>query len=182
MKARKVKGVDATGNAADQVQRIVAVRLDELCSFMPTAHDPAEVTALHDMRIAAKRLRYVLELFSSAFGPYAAEAAKRTKKLQDVLGEVHDCDETLPRIEALIARQREAGGGVRGLELLAEHERARRDHEFGRFLEQWAKLEQSGFRARLEYAIGERPETITSRSHDGNGAGPPEGLPSEVQA
>ena len=30
--------------------------------FMPRAADPREVVALHDMRIAAKRLRYVLEL------------------------------------------------------------------------------------------------------------------------
>ena len=62
MKARKVKGLEPTATLADNAERIVHVRLDELCSFVPQALDPAEVTALHDMRIAAKRLRYILEL------------------------------------------------------------------------------------------------------------------------
>ena len=50
------------GALADNLQRIVATRLNELASFVPKALDPAEVKALHDMRIAAKRLRYILEV------------------------------------------------------------------------------------------------------------------------
>ena len=53
MKARKVKGLDPDGTLADNLQRIVAARLDELASFVPKALDPAEVKTLHDMRIAA---------------------------------------------------------------------------------------------------------------------------------
>ena len=62
MKARRVAGLDPEGTLADNAERIVLVRLDELCSFMPRAADPDEVVALHDMRIAAKRLRYILEV------------------------------------------------------------------------------------------------------------------------
>ena len=69
---------------------------------MPAALDPARVKALHDMRIAAKRLRYVLEVGAEpCFGPYATTAIKRTKELQDLLGEIHDCDVQLPRVRAL---------------------------------------------------------------------------------
>ena len=58
--------------------------------------------ALHDMRIAAKRLRYILEVGAEpCFGPYAVEAIKRTKDLQDLLGELHDCDVQAPRVRAL---------------------------------------------------------------------------------
>ena len=32
------------------------------------------------------------------FGPYAETALKRTKELQDLLGEIHDCDVQLPRV------------------------------------------------------------------------------------
>jgi hypothetical protein len=208
VKARKVKGLDADGPLADQVQRIVAVRLDELCGFMPQAADPTEVVALHDMRIAAKRLRYVLELFAPSFGPYAATAAKKAKKLQDLLGEIHDCDVTLPRVEALVAEVREQDAGAvrsrageaddldpalvtgaphapafRGLESLDVYLRARRALLFERFLERWAELERQGFRARLEFAMGERAEgatTMTPRSHDGNGEPSPERLPSDA--
>ena len=108
MKARRVRKLDPDGSLADNAERIVAVRLDELCAFMPTAADPAEQTVLHDMRIAAKRLRYVLEVTAGCFGPYADTARKRAKELQTIIGEIHDCDEHLPEVEALIAELEEA--------------------------------------------------------------------------
>ena len=43
MKARKVKHLDPEGTLADNAERIVRTRLDELCAFMPRAADPAEV-------------------------------------------------------------------------------------------------------------------------------------------
>jgi CHAD domain-containing protein len=171
MKARKVKGLEPGGTLADNVERIVAVRLDELCSFAPRVFDPGEVEALHDMRIAAKRLRYVLEVTGTLFGPYAVTAGKRTKELQDVLGEIHDCDVLVPRVEAVLDGLREEDVGAvaagaqepphaeeyRGLEVLIVKTRARRKQLYARFLELWTELEREGFRARLEYAIAERP-------------------------
>ena len=173
MKARRVKGLDPGGRLVDNAERIVGARLDEVCSFSPRVLDPAEVEALHDMRIAAKRLRYVLEVTGALFGPYAAEAGKRTKTLQDLLGELHDCDVLVPRVLALIDELRDedvaaivAGGDAahaedyRGLELLVVRTRARREALFVRFLDLWTDLEREGFRARLEYAITERPLSI----------------------
>jgi hypothetical protein len=198
MKARKVKDLDAHGTLADNAERIVRVRLNELQSFIPDALQPDEVTALHDMRIAAKRLRYVLEVTADVcFGPYAETALKRTKDLQDLLGEIHDCDVQLPRVlarleelraaDAHTVRERapESAGDLdpkfakrttharawRGLETLAIYLQARRELLFERFLELWTKLERDGFRARLEYAAGERPEHVTPPSQDGNAAG-----------
>jgi hypothetical protein len=183
MKARRVKGLDPEQRLDDAMERIVAVRLRELCAFMPKAADPAEVQALHDMRIAAKRLRYVLELTAFCFGPYAEKAAKRAKELQDLIGEIHDCDVTLPRVLALQEELREQDAAAlveragdapdldpalsgdaphadahRGLETVATHLRARRRLLHTRFLELWTRLQREGFRARLEHAITERPE------------------------
>jgi CHAD domain-containing protein len=208
MKARKVKGLDADAPLADNAERLVLARLDECYAFMPAAADPAAVVALHDLRIAAKRLRYLLELLRPALGPYAKPAAKRVKELQDLLGRIHDCDMTVPRVEALIAelRRRDAlelqalaadagdldpelltvaahAEAFRGLEALAVYLRARRAVLFGRFLEAWEALERAGFRARLEYAAAERPSVppaITPRSHDGNRAAPSDDLPSDL--
>jgi hypothetical protein len=203
MKARKVKGLDPQASLADNAERIVHVRLNELQSFIPRALEPDEVTALHDMRIAAKRLRYVLEVTADVcFGPYADTALKRTKELQDLLGEIHDCDVQLPRVLARLDELRAADAATvrgraaadaddldpkcatrttharawRGLETLAIYLEARRQLLFERFLEMWTRLERDGFRARLEYAATERPggsESVTAPSQDGNAAGTP---------
>ena len=124
---------------------------------MPKALDPAQVEALHDMRIAAQRLRYILELTAeTCFGAYAETGAKRARELQDLLGEIHDCDVMLPR--------------VAGLETATAHLRERRALLFERVLELWQSLERSGFAARLEYALRERPVVSTTSSlQTGNG-------------
>ena len=209
MKARKVKGLDPQGTLADNAERIVRIRLDELVSFIPAALEPGEVTALHDMRIAAKRLRYVLEVTADVcFGPYAETALKRVKDLQDLLGEIHDCDVQLPRVLARMEELRAADAATarararpkaddldprcatrtaharawRGLETLAIYLQARRELLFERFLELWTKLERDGFRARLEYAAGERPEHVTPPSQDGNAAADPAPVQSRAGA
>jgi hypothetical protein len=171
MRARKVKGVDPEGSLVAGAERIVTVRLDELCGFAPKVFDPAEVEALHDMRIAAKRLRYVLEVTGALFGPYADDARRRTKELQELLGDIHDCDVLAPRVLALLEdlRTEDVAAVVagdepphadeyRGLELLIVTTRARREQLFERFLAFWTDLERDGFRARLQYAVEERAE------------------------
>jgi CHAD domain len=181
MRARRVKGLDPAARLADDAERIVRTRLDELYSFTPKALNPKRVKALHDMRIAAKRLRYVLEITSFCFGPYATTATKRAKELQDLLGEIHDCDELLPRVQAVQRELRDGdvdglldlgadaddldpalGAKVRhadaygGLEVLAVWLEARRTLLFERFLDRWKTLQRQAFRERLERALDDR--------------------------
>jgi CHAD domain-containing protein len=135
VKARKVKHLDTAGSFGANGARIVAVRTREVLDLAKDAQDPAEVKALHDLRIAAKRLRYLLELT----GPQ--EPVKQLKRLQDLLGEIHDCDVQLPPLRALAreAPEREAVG----LRTLATHFAKRRAELFERFYQGWPELEQT---------------------------------------
>jgi CHAD domain-containing protein len=171
LKARKVKGLDPRAPLGDNAERIVRVRLDELTSFMPKAADPDEVVALHDMRIAAKRLRYVLEVTGDCFGPYAANAVKLVKELQDLLGEIHDCDVQLPEVAAFLEGKMEEDVAdpkrpnrrtYAGLVALQVHLRARRHALFEEFLELWRDYERKGFAARLAFALSERSQSVES--------------------
>ena len=79
----------------------------------PRRSSPGRVKAQHDMRIAVKRLRYVLELVRRLLRPYTRTAMRRTKELQDVLGEIHDCDVVLPRVLDAPGRATRGGHGRR---------------------------------------------------------------------
>jgi CHAD domain-containing protein len=52
----------------------------------------ADVPALHELRIADKRLRYTLEFFGDALGSDVRPLVERTVRLQDHIGELHDAD------------------------------------------------------------------------------------------
>jgi CHAD domain len=181
MKPRKVKGLDPDGPLAENAARIVRTRVEELRSFAPEASVPDGTDAQHDMRIAAKRLRYVLEVTGFCFDPEGKAARKAARGLQEVLGEMHDCDVMLPRVRSQIellhsadARElllRASGaddldpalvadapnrGAYRGLELLSVHLRARRALLFERFHDLWRTEASKGTWARLERAAEER--------------------------
>ena len=106
MKARHVKKLDPRAPLADNAARIISVRLDEMRSFAPAALEFKHTRDQHNMRIAAKRLRYILETTEFCFGKPAQTARRRARDLQDLLGELHDCDVMLPRVEGHLAALR----------------------------------------------------------------------------
>ena len=154
MRARRVK-LDPEAPFGEAVATVASVRLAELDSFAAAAADPREVTALHDMRIAAKRMRYVLEIAAPVV-PDAGRRAKAAKRLQEVLGDIHDCDELLPMLDAHLERLRgedaDAAGRdeplpnrrrYRGLEALRAGTVARRWQLHARFVQTWPKLREA---------------------------------------
>ena len=101
MKARRVEGLDPHEPLRPNAARIVRTRLDELRGFTDQALAPDASVAQHDMRIAAKRLRYVLEIVGPCIGEEALAAHRAAKELQSVLGDLHDCDLMLLKIESI---------------------------------------------------------------------------------
>ena len=70
----------------------VAASLEELCDLGGSVYEPFNIEKLHEMRIAAKRLRYAVELFTACWGAKVAPFADEIATMQSLLGEVHDCD------------------------------------------------------------------------------------------
>lgn len=136
MKARTVEGLDPGGPLRGNASRIVQTRLDELRGFADDALAPDAGAAQHDMRIAAKRLRYVLEVVGPCIGEEAKAARDAAKQLQSVLGELHDCDLMLPKVE--------------GIESLVAVLGARRERLFHDFVELWQAEASKGTWAALE--------------------------------
>src|SRR6516165_10747055 len=74
-------------NARLLLPRLVSEYFDEVRRFLAGDREPEQ---LHRMRLAAKRLRYTLELFRRCYGPALEQRIAALKKLQDSLGDVND--------------------------------------------------------------------------------------------
>jgi CHAD domain-containing protein len=103
--------------------RIVRQRADELFSHAEGVLDTSDIERVHDMRVASRRLRAVLEIFEPCFPTGDFKTALRdVKALADALGERRDPDVHIeameefeqdvlatnrPGIDALVARLRD---------------------------------------------------------------------------
>jgi CHAD domain-containing protein len=76
----------------EMARSIILDRLKELEKLSNSLYRPLKVEPLHDMRIAAKRLRYAIELFRECWGDDIAPFATEAARLQTSLGDLHDCD------------------------------------------------------------------------------------------
>jgi CHAD domain-containing protein len=133
---------------------------DELREREPSLYRPLKSGPLHKMRIAAKRLRYALELFAACFGERSKELAHELAELQTALGELHDCDEWVKVFGKHLSEQPAAGDESwaerREAALwMLEHFVGQRSKHYGEALAIWRGMEREGFASQLAICLDE---------------------------
>lgn len=150
-----IPGIEAEGNVRDNAPLVISARVQELLSWEPFLKDPRRVEELHRMRIAAKRLRYTVEVFEPFLGKPGTELLDRLKRVQDLLGEIHDLDVMVPALatearKALkMATKLEAWleadlNGVLGLCSLCRNMQHRRHVLYSTLKQEWRRLRKDG--------------------------------------
>jgi CHAD domain-containing protein len=139
MKPRAIEGLEPRGPLMPNVGRIVSIRLEELRGFADDALAPGASEVQHNMRIAAKRLRYVLEIFEPCLGGEAKAARGAAKRLQSALGDLHDCDLMLTKVEHI--------------DSVAAALRQRRERLFHDFVELWQAEASKGTWTALDHSL-----------------------------
>lgn len=105
-KARPIPGIAPASSFREAAADAVEVRTEELFSFADGVLDTADVERVHDMRVASRRLRAVLEVFAPCFPKDELRLTLReVKALADDLGERRDPDVAIQALER-------AGGGL----------------------------------------------------------------------
>jgi len=89
---------------------IARSRLDELRPLLVRLYDPFDRKTLHNARIATKRLRYSIDLFSDYAGIAAVSFSKEFARLQGYLGDAHDRDVWLGDLCKLIITEATSAG------------------------------------------------------------------------
>ena len=183
-----------------EASRLLRVRLESLISLESCLGNERRVVELHEMRLAAKRLRYSQELFLPLYKGYSRYGAefnasiKQMKRLQELLGNIHDADLMVPRITERIAFMVENGfgmndagepvAGVRLIDLdscqgavaLCLEIRNEREAWFQELLMEWDRLKKNGcfenFISLLETAEEEtkEPDDTLASNERSNGA------------
>src|SRR5208337_1689733 len=117
----------------------------------------------HATRIAAKKLRYTLETYAPLYRRELKKPFARIKRLQDLLGDIHDCDVWIEQMTLAIIKQRArrhprgapadaAVSAVAPLRRLLVNRERRRARLYRQFVRYWDSLVRAGFRDALRVA------------------------------
>ena len=113
---------------------------------------------MHDLRIAIKQLRYVLEFVRDILPDDADKAVNELKALQDSLGDLNDC--AVQRVYvAAHTSDAESQANMSEvervtLELLAVRIELRRERALARFLEEWNGFIDADRQRLLAFRLG----------------------------
>ncbi len=139
-------------------------RLEEFLSYQAVVDQPEKVDELHQMRIAAKWLRYTMETFSPLYMNELKPYIQTTKKVQDMLGEIHDCDvwlQTLPRFLdeerartcSYFGNQRSFSRLVPGIQAFERDRQQARSDLFQKFQDEWQAWQGKAIWSELQQSI-----------------------------
>lgn len=153
--------------AFDQTRRHVIENLEQLLPYQESLADPEDRPRHHAMRIAAKRLRYTLEISAPVYDGRLSGTIDEIKRVQTLLGEVHDCDVWVEDFRGFAAKECKrltkhyghTGPFARlevGIAYLQQQRRRRREEVFRDLVDYWGELGQRGFWEGLVETIGTR--------------------------
>jgi CHAD domain-containing protein len=128
-------------------------RLNQFLYYEIYLHNPEFIKELHQMRIAAKKLRYSMEIFSLLYADHLELAIKSTRQAQQILGEIHDCDVWiyyLPefiekekiRIQRYLGHTRSIKMLLPGIHFFQKNRQEERSKQFCKFQQMWQKWQQ----------------------------------------
>jgi len=151
----------------ERAEEHIAARARALCEFEPCLDRFDDVDRHHAMRIAAKRLRYTMELFRPLFEGQLDRVLEAVKQVQSLLGDVHDCDIWLGQLDKMLrkeskrlARHYRHSGPLAaltpGVELLKSECRRRRRLRFATLVEFWREQSNAGLWGELSEILGRR--------------------------
>jgi CHAD domain-containing protein len=136
-------------------ERLILRRVEELLTFQECLDLPQEKVKHHQMRIATKRLRYTLEISQPVYDDELDPAVSATKRLQTLLGDLHDCDVWMEHLRVFLEEEYDrtvayfgqAGPFKRilpGVEYLMREQQRHRDELFAGLGAYWRELLAEG--------------------------------------
>jgi CHAD domain-containing protein len=152
-KARDVPGLEASDPFRVAAAKVVSVRGAEMFEQSVNVLDTSDIERLHDMRVATRRLRAVLEIFAPSFERSLHRGVLRdVKALADALGERRDPDVHIAALDAFAAGVKASSRP--GVALLADRFRAEQAEANVRLAEALRRAQEGDLEGRLRELVG----------------------------
>jgi CHAD domain-containing protein len=136
---------EAERPARDVLPALVRNDWRRLAARVARAHHSGVPEDYHQVRIAAKRLRYAAEAVAPAFGKPASRLAEQAERVQELLGEHQDAMVSQETLRAMAASPAGRSVGFT-LGLLHQREEARALAARSEFVEVWAEVRRRRYR------------------------------------
>lgn len=138
---------------AAQALGLINPRLRSLVDLSYSIYNPALMAEIHQMRIAAKQLRYSMEAFIPCFGEPLNAAVAEVKLLQEQLGRIHDCDVWVEKLRGYQNDPNPEMERMTAVYRLIEDREKRRSEAYEQAFVHWQDMGASGFPTRLRELV-----------------------------
>jgi CHAD domain-containing protein len=145
----KSPGTAPSTNEWSKVRKLALRHLNRFVSLEPKVLKGDDPDAIHDMRVASRRLQQVLDLISPKPLPREVRRLKRKiRRCRGALGDLRNCDVLLQQVQGRLARKRcshrEAWTAVK------QHLQERRSESFSRAVRKLSKVNLAIFYMRTK--------------------------------
>jgi CHAD domain-containing protein len=131
-----------------QARQQIGLRLKKMLAYRKYAHRPQAEKKLHQLRIAAKHLRYTMEYFEPFCNGKLRPTIQQVREIQRLLGEYHDCVVWIEKIPKFSRWEQKNASRyfndaqarehlARGLNYLLTNRKKRRKEIYERFRRCW---------------------------------------------
>jgi CHAD domain-containing protein len=142
----------------------IGKRLGRLLSYEPWVMHPEAVAEHHATRIAAKKLRYTMEIYGPVYRNSLKKHLARVKKIQEILGDIHDGDVWIDHITLLLLRERSLLRSshktkrpdtitIASLKEVLKERESERKRQYRQFVRYWHALERENLWDDLEKTL-----------------------------
>jgi CHAD domain-containing protein len=146
----------------ENMQLVLPVIFDDFMSYKEVVvNHPRRKDMLHQMRIAGKPMRYIMEIILYLASEQFRECFEEIKYVIELVGEIHDCDVFIPELNSHLKEIREYNNRVErnqriptvSVRSLVKELREKRLKLFAELCKTFERWERGRFREKLLSAI-----------------------------
>lgn len=144
-KAKKIHGLDPDKPLAECLKVILPVRFGEMTEHEQGTLEGSDIEALHDMRVASRRVQAVFKMFRQVFPKKKFKAEyNELRMLIRSLGEVRDYDVFIDKLQKL--KRDVADKDTRAFDLLIIRKKAEREEKRKLLVNHINQLNKAGYK------------------------------------